>query len=382
VKVLQLTSDWKWTGPAAPMLQLLLALRERGVTVELACPEGPEGALAPLAERARAVGAEPVLALSRDGGARSWGDAWRLRELLEADGYDVVHAWHSRDHVLAMCASAPRRKGATRVVRSYRRAERIPRLPWNRWLFGPGADALLCVSPRTAELNRPLRGGRPIVGAFGAVDLERFTPRSDGSGLRRHLGLRPEHRVVGIAARVQPRRRFDLLLAAMARLARRDARARLLVLGRGTHRRTAAVEPAVRLGIRDRVIFAGHLGDDYADGLRAIDVFTLLVPGSDGGCRALLEAAACGRPSVTTRRGALPEIVLHGQTGLVVDEDPQALCEAWSALLGDARRRAVLGCSARLRAERCFSPARLADEVEGLYRAAAAGSAGRSKSSR
>ena len=52
--------------------------------------------------------------------------------------------------------------------------------------------------------------------------------------------------------------------------------------------------------------------------LRASDVFTFLVPGSDGTCRALLEAAACGIPAVT-RRGALPEIVLHGETGLVVE---------------------------------------------------------------
>ena len=53
------------------------------------------------------------------------------------------------------------------------------------------------------------------------------------------------------------------------------------------------------------MIFAGYRDRDYVDVLRAADVFTLLVPGSDGTCRALLEATACGLPAVTTRRGAL-----------------------------------------------------------------------------
>ena len=52
-------------------------------------------------------------------------------------------------------------------------------------------------------------------GAFGAVDLERFRPGAPPVALRVALGLRDEHRVVGIAARVQRHRRFGLLIAAL-----------------------------------------------------------------------------------------------------------------------------------------------------------------------
>ena len=104
--------------------------------------------------------------------------------------------------------------------------------------------------------------------------------------------------------------------------------------------------------------------------LRAIDVVSLLVPGSDGGCRALLEAAACGLPAVTTGRGAMREIVAHDETGLVVSEDADALAGAWRDLLEDPARRARLGHAARRRAEALFSPGRYAEEVEGLYRSA------------
>jgi glycosyltransferase involved in cell wall biosynthesis len=201
------------------------------------------------------------------------------------------------------------------------------------------------------------------------VDLARFAPAPSDKAVRDSLGLAPEHRVIGIVARAQRHRRFELLLEAAARLVRSDATVRLVVIGRGTHIEQTAVQPAARLGIADRVLFAGYRTDDYADVLRCCDVFTFLVPGSDGGCRALLEAAACGIPAVTSRRGALPELVEDGRTGILVDEEPERLAAAWQALLDDPRRRAEMGRAARARAEREWSPEQLVARVDALYQA-------------
>ena len=153
--------------------------------------------------------------------------------------------------------------------------------------------------------------------------------------MRAALGLAPEHEVIGIVARVQPHRRFDLLLAAAQRLFAQRPAARLLIVGRGTQREALAERPARALGIADRVVFAGYRHHDYADVLRAIDVFTFLVPGSDGSCRALLEAMACGIPAVTTRRGALAEIVADGRDGPPRRGDAGV---ARGGLVGAARR--------------------------------------------
>ena len=370
MKILHVTSDWKWTGPAEPMLRLALAQRAAGHVVALACPEPPQAGRS-LAEEARVAGLAPALTLSRARGLRLLADrddVGRLRALLE-QGCEIVHVWHTRDHLLALRAAAPlRRRGVLSLVRSYRHASPIPPLPWNRWLFGPGSDGLLCVSPQNAARNARLRGGRPLGAAFGAVDLARFFPRAVDPGTRKALGLDAGHRVVGIVARAQPQRRFELLLEAAARLFAMDPAARLLVVGRGTRRRALAEEPAARLGIADRVIFAGYRDTDYAEVLRAIDVFTFLVPGSDGTCRALLEAQACGIPAVTTRRGALPEIVRDGETGLLADEDPTALARQWLRLLADEGLRARLGAAAAEGARARFAPERFAAEVEALYR--------------
>jgi len=354
------------------MLQLLLAQRAAGHRAELALPEAPPGEHG-VAERARAAGVAPALSLERARGAHPWrdrGDLAKLRAHVSEHPPDVIHAWHTRDHVLGWRAA----DGAARLVRSLPRAERIARWPWNRWLFGRACHGLLLPSAAAARANASLCRG-PVAGVLGAVDLERFAPAPPDPRVRAGLGLRPEQRVVGIVARVQRHRRFELLLEAMRRLAARDPQARLLVVGRGTHLDEVARRPAAALGIADRVVFAGYRGDDYADVLRSIDVFTFLVPGSDGGCRALLEAQACGIPAVTSRRGALPELVADGETGLLVDEDADALCAAWGGLLADPERRAAWGDAARRRAGALFTRERLAADVEAVYRSALAGAA-------
>jgi glycosyltransferase involved in cell wall biosynthesis len=369
VKVLHVVSDWKWTGPAEPMLLLACAQRERGDEVALACPEAPAGESG-LADRARRAGLPPALALERARGARPWRDRRdlaRLRQRLGGWRPDVLHAWHTRDHLLAWRAAAA--SGAL-VARSWPRAERIRGWPWNRWLLGFATDALALPSDAAARSSAALVRRGAAAGVLGAVDVARFRPAERDPIRRAALGLPAHARVVGAVARVQAQRRFDLLLAAFRLLADRDPEARLLVVGRGTRLEELARRPAERLGLASRVAFAGHRDADYPEVLREIDVLCYLAPGSDGSCRALLEAAACGIPAVASRRGALPELVLDGETGLSVELDPESIAGALAALLADPPRRAALGAAARRRAENLFTPARLAERTARLYAAA------------
>lgn len=371
MNLLQITHDWKWTGPAEPMLRLGLALRQRGHSVYLACPQA-EGESRSLASEACQAGMTPDLILERAKGIRFFSDREDIQHLakfLHKQEIQVVHTWHTRDHILVLRALRQLSvKNRPVVIRSYRLGEAIPLWPWNRFLLGAGSDGLLCVSPGIAAINQRLRRGRPTAGAFGAVDLTRFIPKPGDPAVRENLGLSREHHVVGIVARMQTHRRFDLLLNAAKILFEKDPLARLLVIGRGTHAQEVAVEPAQRLGIADRVCFAGYIQNDFEEVLRSMDLLTFLVPGSDGTCRAVLEAAACGIPAVTTRRGALSEIVLDGETGLCVNEDPAELAAAWLRLFEDEALRRRLGAAAARRAKEHFTPENFADKAENLYR--------------
>ena len=98
-----------------------------------------------------------------------------------------------------------------------------------------------------------------------------------------------------------------------------------------------------------------------------MDLCTSLVPGSGGTCRELLQAAALGLPMVGTRRGAIPEIISNGQTGLLVEEDPRALSVAWRRLLDDSTARREMGEAARRDAHVRFRPDRHAAWMESFY---------------
>ena len=395
MKILLLVSDWKWTGPAEPMLVLMAALRRRGHRVELVCPEPPVGAGRSLAGEARRRGLGPVATVEAERSAWIPGDAGRARRIArwlaseEIGGpFDLVHCWHSRDHVLAARAlgrgvgGRARSRGArfgsgethaTRIVRSWSRAETIRAWPWNRWLFGPACDGLLCVSPGAASANRAVRPSGLLEGSLGAVDLEALSSAAaacDARAARRTLGVPEDALLIGVVARMQAHRRFDLLLSAMARLVVEHPEARLVVLGRGTRAEELVARPARALGLERHIVLAGYRTDDYARLLAAMDLFAYLVPGSDGSCRALREAAALGLPLVGSRRGAIPEIVVEGETGLLVEEDPKALAEAFSLLIRDPVRRRAMGMAAMRDARARFEPDRAAAFVEDFYEAA------------
>lgn len=119
---------------------------------------------------------------------------------------------------------------------------------------------------------------------------------------------------------------------------------------------------AQRLGLADRVLFAGFVSDPAAAYLRADIVVVPSVIESFG--MVAVEACAQARPVIASTVGGLPEIVLDGVTGLLVaPRDPAALADAVAELLGDrvkAHRFAVAGAQ-RVRSE--FSFDRMAEAI-------------------
>src|SRR5205814_2309122 len=137
----------------------------------------------------------------------------------------------------------------------------------------------------------------------------------------------------------------------------------LVVLGEGPER--AALERlSAELGMAERVFLLGRMPDVAAWLRRA----TLLVHPArwEGFGMAVLEAMLAGLPVVASAVSSLPELVLDGETGLLVPpDDPQALARA----VGCALEQPDLGEAGRRRARAEFSIARMADRTLALYRA-------------
>lgn len=359
--VLHLVANRWWTGSAEPVIRLLIGLRARGHRVLLGLIPGDR-----FEQKAREAGLEPLPGVSlevRGNPVHALADLRRVRQAVRTEGVDVIHVHHSHDHWLGWLG-----RGPAGLVRTFHNARAVRLTGLSPWLYRR-TDALIAVSREIEE--RGHRAGIPparLARVHGVVDLRRFE-EGDGAAIRKEfdLGSAP---VLGCVARLAPRRGHELLIRGFQQLLPEFPQARLLLVGKGEAR--ARLETLVGdLGLAREVLFTGYRDADLPGVLQSLDGFVLMGAGSDESCRAALEAMAAGRAVVGRRVGALPETVVHGVTGLLVDDDrPESLAAALRALVAEPERAAAMGRAGRERARTLFGPDAHAAQVERIYRTA------------
>jgi glycosyltransferase involved in cell wall biosynthesis len=177
----------------------------------------------------------------------------------------------------------------------------------------------------------------------------------------------PEDAQVLLAVcRLEPQKGIDVALRALPEVVARHPRAELVVLGDGPQR--AELETLARsLGVP--AYFPGRVPDVSAWLRRA----ALLVHPVrwEGFGLALLEAMLASVPVVATRVSSIPEVVVDGETGVLVPpDDPAALAQAVTEVLADPRDYGAMG---RARAQKEFSVAHMADRTLEVYERALSG---------
>lgn len=169
--------------------------------------------------------------------------------------------------------------------------------------------------------------------------------------------------------RLGPEKGFDSALVALADLLERFPTLRLEVAGDGPAR-TDLEERARELGIAHAVEFAGWVPPQEVD--RRIDEATVVVIPSrceEGFCLVAAEAGLRARPVVATRVGSLPDVVRHGESGLLVEaDDPTALADAVGRVLDAPERASRMGEAGARRVGERFAWGRYVDDYDTLIR--------------
>lgn len=201
---------------------------------------------------------------------------------------------------------------------------------------------------------------------YNGVDTVRFAPEGPRAALPA-IGSGEPPLVVGTVGRLDPIKRFDVLIEWFARRHGDCGGARLVIVGDGPER--AALERlATRLGVSAVVWLAGNR-PDVADLMRAMDVF-VLPSRNEGISNTILEAMASGLPVVATDVGGNCELIDRGVTGeLVTCGQGPALGDAIAAYLDDADLRARHGAAARESVLKRFSLDRMMQNYDELYMA-------------
>ncbi|HEX6387742.1 MAG TPA: glycosyltransferase family 4 protein [Anaerolineae bacterium] len=257
-------------------------------------------------------------------------------------------------------------------MRDFWLSESEPRLLWADKL----GKRLLCASASAVIANScsvaaHLPCSKRVTVVHNGIEQEQFDPSLDGTPFRQRHDIPLGVPVAGMVGRLRPWKGQETFLRAAALVHQARSEARFLIVGGdpfqiGDEYSHQLHRLAAELGLDGHVTFTGHL-DDVRPALAAMDVF--VHPGAAEPFGLVnLEAMAMSRPVVGFAHGALPEIVVDGETGLLVPPaNIQGLAQAMEALLDDPERARTMGAAGRIRAKTSFDVRHTANLVGRLY---------------
>ncbi|WP_428391317.1 glycosyltransferase family 4 protein [Lichenicoccus sp.] len=356
--ILQVLPGLQAGGVERGTIEIAAAIAARG-GIALVASNG--GRMAPLVERAG--GRHVTLPLRTKNPFAIWRNAGRLARLIRSEGVDIVHA---RSRAPAWSAwLAARRTGAAFITTWHGvYGEDLP--------FKKRYNAIMARGERVIAISAFVRervardygvdASRLRVVPRGAdlVDFDPNAVRADRiAECARAWNVPAGSAVIMLAGRITPWKGHALLLEALAMLGRDVPDWVCVLVGaeqRGRGHGARLVAQARRLGIGQKLRFAGHVDDmPAAYGLADVVVVPSLKPEPFG--RVVVEAQAMGKPVVVAAHGAAMETVQHGVSGyLFLPGDAASLAATLAhALTLDATDRGNLGHWARAGVAACYS---------------------------
>ncbi len=351
LRVAQYITPSQIGGAEVHVVALAEKLRERGHHVTVICPRG-RALLRELDVRGLPVWAprtfgkvDPVTLV-------------RLMRWLRRERIDIIHTHLSTASLLGSLAARGVGIPALATVHGLN-----TRTCYNY------AHAIIAVS--NAVRQHLVAQGMPaerISVIHNGVDLRAFARAEQGRDVRAEWGVPPGARLLVTVGRLAPAKGHADLLEAVARLAAepRWGEMMLLVVGSGALRAQLEAQ-AARLGLAERVIFVGFQRD-VQPFVRAAEVF-VLPSVQEGLSLSALEAMALGKPVVACRVGGTPEVVVDGETGLLVAPGrPRELARALEQLLSNPDQAAAMGAAGQRRVREAFDLEQMVTRIEERYR--------------
>ena len=358
-------------GMRAHVLQLATGLRAHGFESELACPGDSE-----LVHDALELGVQvhPVPIVGPLRPLKDLLAVVSLAEVIRERRPAIIHAHGSKAALIARLATLVSRRTATIVT------------VHNQVLYGGVSKAMRGVyiwlerrlARRTARIvtvSDALRS--EMVGTFGlppelvttihnGLDLSPFLAPSGLSGARSRYGVPEDALLFGLAARFAPQKALDVLVEAAARVLAAEPHAWLIIAGDGPLLEVVRTK-ARATRVRDRMMFPGF-ETDMAGLLGALDLYVSPAI-AEGLGLGTIEAMAAGLAVVGTAVGGTPEVVVDGETGVLVAAGKAApLAAAIERLLREPGTRKKMGDAGRQRALAEFGEETMLDRTAALYR--------------
>ena len=271
----------------------------------------------------------------------------RAAAKLAGGGAAVVHTYHG--HLLHGYFSPAKTRGVVALEKGLARA----------------TDRFVAVGPQVRDDLLAAGIGSPAQYVVIPPGLS-LPPMPSRAAARASLGIAPDRPVISMLGRLTGIKRPDRFADAVAILSQSHPGAQFVVAGAGD----LAAELQDMVTSRSLPVTMLGWRSDVETVLAASDAL-VLTSDNEGTPLSLIQAGLAGLPVVATDVGAVGDVVLDGETGILCAPDASAVARSLVALLDDPGLAARLGANARIRAEQLFSTSGMVAEHERLYRSLA-----------
>ncbi len=286
---------------------------------------------------------------------------------MPRSGPSGPRVWHARRNNEMLAGLALKYLLGKRLKLLFTSAAQRDHSGYTKWLLRR-MDRLVATSAKSAAYLE-----REATVIHHGIDTNDFTPASDKAALRAELFLPASALLIGCYGRIRPQKGNDLFIEAMIELLPKHPNAHAVMMGGVTDGFRdffdGLKDKVAQAGLSDRVSFLPEAQAwEITKYFQALDLY--IAPQRwEGFGLTPLEAMACGVPVVATRVGAFEELVLQGETGLLVPrEDQAALTGAIDDALSDAPRLARWSKKARSHASSRFDITREAAALTAIYK--------------
>jgi glycosyltransferase involved in cell wall biosynthesis len=227
-------------------------------------------------------------------------------------------------------------------------------------------DCIVTVSDELkAELVKRGVSGNKVMTIHNGVSVEKFKVGADQGELKREFGFPAHYKVVGTVGRLSPEKGLDIFIRAAGSVLKEFPETAFLIVGDGPMKESLS-KLIGTMGIGKNVILTG-LRNDVERIYSVLDIFVLSSL-NEGLPMVLLEAMAARRPVISTRVGAIAEVVLHGETGLLIQNaDSQVLAQTIGFMLKNEDEAGRLAANGYRRVCKDYSAKRMAEQYLSMY---------------
>lgn len=294
----------------------------------------------------------------------------KMKGIIRRINPDIVHTHGSLTGRIAARLAAVKAVIYTKhTMNEVRRG--VKRTIW-RTLDNYLCDAVVAVSKATAQnLAENAINQSKIYVVYPGIEPLKTLTEPEKANARKRLGLSGQRLTVAIVARLEPVKDHETFLRGAADALRENGSLQFMIVGGGSLY-NELVGFSNELGLSDNVVFTGEL-PGITEAVNVSDILALTSRSETLGL-SLLEGMSLSKPVIAANAGGLPELVAHGENGLLIDcGDSAAFARAVLELAADGTKRNQMGeAGQRLCLER-FSPQRFAQEIERLYNKVLAG---------